>query len=140
MANTSSKSYSLTIVKSWIDGEAAVQSRLCADVRDVALAHVRVGGLNVMGERIICSTEERIPSQSMAEALREIAKENGLNTADKIYPDVTFDGGVIPIGEREVECRERLEMLLGGLVCRSVEETMRDMAASLLTSEEAVTK
>jgi hypothetical protein len=127
-------------VKSWIDGEAAVQSRLCADVRDVAVAHVRIGGLNVMGERIICSTEERIPSQNMAEALREIAKENGLGTADKIYPDVEFDGGVIPIGEREVECRERLETLLGGLVCRPVEETMRDMAKFLLTSEQATQK
>ena len=127
-------------MKSWINGEAAVQSRLCADVRDVSIAHVRAGGLNVMGERIVCSTESRIPSQNMAEALREIATRNELGTAEKIYPDIAFDGGVIPIGEREVECRERCEHLLGGLVCRSVEDTMRDMAISLLKAEEVIKK
>ena len=89
-----------------------------------------------MGERIICSTEERIPSQNMAESLREIAEENELDTADKIYPDVEFDGGMIPIGEREVECKERLGKLLGGLVCRPVEETMSDMAKTLLIAEQ----
>ena len=139
-SNISSNSFSLSIVKSWINGESAVQSRLCADVRDVAIAHVRAGGLNVMGKRIICSTESRIPSQKMAEALREIASRNKLSTADKIYPDEAFDGGVIPIGEREVECRERCESLLGGLVFRSVEDTMRDMAMSLFKAEEVMKK
>ena len=46
--------------------------------------------------------------------------------------DTDFDGGAIKIGEKEVECSERCKDELDGLVCRSVDETMSDMAKILL--------
>mmetsp|Transcript_31401 Transcript_31401/g.36646 ORF Transcript_31401/g.36646 Transcript_31401/m.36646 type:complete len:398 (+) Transcript_31401:172-1365(+) len=127
-----SSSYSIIMVGSWVKGEAAVQSRLCVDVRDVAKAHVKAGTLQgAIGERLIVSTEARISSEKTAEALKSIANDTGLGDPDKIFPDTNFDGGAIPIGNKEVDSEERLKNILG-ITCRPVEETIRDMAKVLL--------
>ena len=138
-----SSSYSLTLINQWIEGKSQVQSRLCVDVRDVADAHLSAGFMTnlpkeVADRRYILSTEERLSSELTAEALKrgvELAqKKDGENTnidLSGITCDTTFTGGAIKIGEREVEASERLEHDLG-VVCRPVEETMRDMAEALL--------
>mmetsp|Transcript_289 Transcript_289/g.322 ORF Transcript_289/g.322 Transcript_289/m.322 type:complete len:398 (-) Transcript_289:123-1316(-) len=135
---TQSNSYSLTIVRSWIQGDSSVQSRLCVDVRDVARAHVLAGNNappSILGQRIILSREARIPSQDLAEELKRIAKETGVGDPYGISYDADFDGGAIKIGEREVECVERANELLGGLEFRSPKETLADMAIALLEME-----
>jgi nucleoside-diphosphate-sugar epimerase len=131
-----SQSFSISTVSKWVSGEGAVQSRLCVDVRDVAKAHV-IAGINdkTIGERIIISTEARIPSETMAEELKRMAIEMGIGEPDKIYPDTNFDGGAIKIGEQEVSCADRMESLLDGFKVRDVEATMRDMAKVLLEME-----
>ena len=132
----STESFSISTVSKWVSGEGPVQSRLCVDVRDVAEAHV-LAGMNkkTVGERIIISTEARIPSKTMAEELKRMAIEMGIGNPDKIYPDTNFDGGAIKIGEQEVGCAERMESLLDGFQVRDVEVTMRDMAKVLLQIE-----
>jgi dihydroflavonol-4-reductase len=118
----SSSSFSITVVGQWLRGESPVQSRLCVDIRDVARAHVAAS--NVMGERFIVSTEARVPSQDMAEALKRVSREEtGLGgDPSKITFDADFKGGAIPIGQREVEATERLQQKLG-ITLRPVEET-----------------
>lgn len=125
-------SFSITLVGQWVRGESPVQSRLCGDVRDVAEAHVRAGREPVDGNRYIVSSERRIPSQTMADSLKEVARELGIGDAEGITCDTEFDGGAIKIGEKEVDSEERLKTDLCGLVCRPVEVTMADMAKSLL--------
>lgn len=113
-----------------------MQSRLCVDVRDVAKAHVIAGMKEeTIGERIIISTEARIPSTTMAEELKRVALDLRIGEPDKIYPDTTFSGGAIQIGDKEVDCADRMEELLDGFKVRKVEETMRDMAKVLLEME-----
>ena len=127
-AATSSRSYSIELVGQWVRGESPVQSRLCVDVRDVALAHVAAGTLpTAVGKRYIVSKEARIPSQLAADALRKVATH-----PDRITYDSEFQGGAIPIGQKEVEAEERLKRDLGGLALRSVEETMEDMGKMLV--------
>jgi len=130
----SSNSHSLSLVKSWILGESSVQSRLCVDVRDVAQAHVLAGTLrNVVGKRIILSRQVRVPSEQMANELKKIATEvGGVVDATNIYPDTTFTGGAVQIGEKEVECYERVKRYLDGLEFRATETTLADMARTLL--------
>lgn len=134
-----SESFSISTVSKWISGEGPVQSRLCVDVRDVAKAHV-IAARNeqTVGERIIISTEARIPSEIMAEELKRMALDLNIGEPDKIYPDVTFDGGAIKIGDQEVGCSDRMKELLDGFEVRSVEETMRDMAKVLLEMDKKV--
>lgn len=146
VANNGSSSFSLTLIRQWLHGETPVQSRLCADVRDVAKAHVAAGKLKKLPEdnadrRYILSTEERLSSESTAQALIrgvERAQKNhpGSINVDmsKITCDNEFTGGAIKIGDREVDTSERLESDLG-VVCRPVEETMQDMAEALLFGE-----
>ena len=145
-ATTSSSSYSLTLIKQWLQGKSQVQSRLCADVRDVARAHVRAGTMHTLPEndldrRYILSREERLSSEATAQALIkgvEMAqrKAGGNINIDiaKITCDNEFTGGAIKIGDREVEAQERLERDLG-VVCRPVVDTMEDMAEALLFGE-----
>lgn len=118
-----SGSYSITLVGQWVRGESPVQSRLCVDIRDVARAHVAASNA-AMGERFIVSTEARIPSQNIANALKRICnQETELEgDASKITFDSNFQGGAIPIGQQEVEATERLEQKLG-ITLRPVEET-----------------
>lgn len=131
----SSESFSISTVRKWVFGEGPVQSRLCVDVRDVALAHVQAAIRDcTINERIIVSTEARIPSEKMAEELKKMSTEMGIGAPDKIYADTEFSGGAIQIGDKEVGCYERMESLLD-LKPRSVEETMSDMAKVLLELE-----
>ena len=151
-----STSYSLQLLNQWLKGTSPVQSRLCADVRDVAQAHVAAGAMDVLpteflgdsksfNMRYIVSREERLRSELVAEALRRaiqrvheksVVERSGSGSIDTsmITCDTKFDGGAIKIGEREVEATERLKSDLG-VVCRSVEETMQDMAEAMLSGE-----
>jgi nucleoside-diphosphate-sugar epimerase len=116
-------SYSITLVGQWVRGESEVQSRLCVDIRDVAKAHVAAGTKDeAIGERIIVSKEERIPSKDMAEALKDVCRKTGLGDPDAIMYDSKFVGGAIAIGDKEVEATDRLETLLG-IKLRPVRET-----------------
>eukprot|EP00521_Asterionellopsis_glacialis_P016855 CAMPEP_0195302514 /NCGR_PEP_ID=MMETSP0707-20130614/31222_1 /TAXON_ID=33640 /ORGANISM="Asterionellopsis glacialis, Strain CCMP134" /LENGTH=371 /DNA_ID=CAMNT_0040365791 /DNA_START=38 /DNA_END=1153 /DNA_ORIENTATION=- len=127
-----SNSFSIQLVGQWVRGESDVQSRLCVDVRDVAKAHVAAMlSPNSMGKRYIVSSEARIPSQNMADALKRICKDTGMGDPDKISFDADFDGGAIKIGDKECECAAKLKDEFG-LVMRSVEETMADMGEVLL--------
>lgn len=139
-----SSSYSLTLIKQWLKGESTVQSRLCGDVRDVASAHVAAGTIDITSlsgddtdRRYILSTEERLSSENIAQALiRGVEQAGGSNSIDisKITCDTNFSGGAIEIGDREVEASDRLNHDLG-VVFRPVEETMRDMAKALLQED-----
>ena len=138
-AATASSSYSLALINQWLRGESPVQSRLCADVRDVAKAHVAAGTMTNLPKddvdrRYIISTEQRLSSEATAEALiRGVHRSQMSNIIDtsKIMYDTQCTGGAIKIGEREVEASERLEHDLG-VICRPVEETMQDTADALL--------
>lgn len=129
-SSSGSSSYSISLVKQWIHGESEVQSRLCVDVRDVAKAHVIAGqsSSKTDGERIIVSTERRLTSQATAEVLKQFSP-----TPDKITYDSTFTGGAFPIGEREVDCEQRLQELLGITLTPS-EKTFADMGEMLQSS------
>jgi len=75
----------------------------------------------------------------MADELKRIVKETGVGDSEKIFYDADFDGGTIEIGEREVECVERANELLGsGLEFRSPKETLADMAIAHLKMEKIV--
>ena len=127
-----SNSFSIQLVGQWVRGESDVQSRLCVDVRDVAKAHVAaMASPGAMGKRYIVSSEARIPSQDMADALKKICKESGMGDPEKITFDSDFDGGAIKIGEKECEAAANL-LEDFGLVMRPVEETMADMGEVLL--------
>lgn len=143
-----SSSYSLELVGKWARGQADVQSRLCADVRDVARAHVfaatQVDEV-LAGDhdssstqqhmyRYIVSSEARLTSLETAEALRRAARATGVTYGDKITCDLEFDGGAIQIGEQEVICADRLRDELD-LVCRPVVKTMEDMARTIYMEE-----
>jgi nucleoside-diphosphate-sugar epimerase len=138
-----SSSYSIELVKKWLSGESEVQSRLCVDVRDVALAHVQAGTIDLSQlatdsancHRYILSTEERLSSEKVADALKNAIRKTNVSQQQydldtKIRCDTVFDGGAIKIGEKEVDATNRLKDL--GVVCRSVEETMEGMATCLL--------
>lgn len=118
-----SSSYSITLVGEWVRGESPVQSRLCVDIRDVAKAHVAAGRRpEAVGERLIVSTESRVPSEEMAKELKEVCRETGLGDPQFISYDSNFQGGAIPIGCQEVEATNRLQNILG-VNLRSVHET-----------------
>jgi len=116
-----------------MEGKSPVQSRLCGDVRDVAAAHVAAGEKGgAGGKRYIVSSERRLGSAAAADVLRRVVGEiKGEKEGEKIKADLDFDGGAIPIGEKEVECEGPLKEDLG-VVCRSVEATLEDMARGLL--------
>ncbi|KAG7339242.1 nucleoside-diphosphate-sugar epimerase [Nitzschia inconspicua] len=131
-----SSSYSIELVGQWVRGESPVQSRLCVDVRDVAKAHVAAGSLpNAIGERFIVSTEARVSSEKMAEALAKVCRETKLGDPDAISFDGKFQGGAIPIGAQEVEASNRLQDILG-VTLRPVEETIADMGRALLVAKD----
>uniref|UniRef100_A0A7S4A9I1 NAD-dependent epimerase/dehydratase domain-containing protein n=1 Tax=Pseudo-nitzschia australis TaxID=44445 RepID=A0A7S4A9I1_9STRA len=130
-ANLSS-SFSITLFGQWVRGESPVQSRLFVDVRDVAKAHVlAVSRPEAINQRIIVSTEARMPSQEMAKILKEVCEETGLSDPENVSFDGEFKGGAIPIGTREVEATSRINDVLG-LDLTPVQETIRDMGRSLL--------
>jgi nucleoside-diphosphate-sugar epimerase len=112
--NNLSNSFSITLFGEWVRGTSPIQSRLFVDVRDVAKAHVAAGTKSdAIGQRIIVSTEARIPSKEMAEILKDVCTESGLSDPEGISFDSTFKGGAIQIGSQEVESTDRLNSLLG---------------------------
>jgi len=140
----SSDSYSLTLVGQWARGESPVQSRLYVDVRDVATAHVAAGrrllgdpstSNDITTDRYILSTEARVPSQEIAAWIADACRDTNLADPDAIHYDADFQGGAIPIGEREVDALERLEQDLG-VTLRPVKETIVDMTKLLLKQKE----
>jgi len=133
-----SSSYSLSLVRSWMNGESPVQSRLCVDIRDAARAHVMAGNptdRDIIGERIILSHEARTPAKNVARHLAQIARETGCGDPSLIVSDQESDNGIVEIGEKEVQCAERVKTFLGGLKLRPVEKTMGDMARALYQVE-----
>lgn len=131
-----SDSFSISTVSDWLSGKTPVQSRLCVDVRDVARAHVLAAKESkTIGERIIISRETRVPSVVMAEKMRQIAIDIGIGDPDKIHADTVFDGGIMKIGQKEVDCYERMNVFLNGFSPRSIETTISDMAKVLLELE-----
>lgn len=127
-----SGSFSLTLVGEWVRGISPVQSRLFVDVRDIAKAHVEAGRRpEAVGQRFIVSTEERIPSESIAQWLKESCEQTGLSDPAKIHYDANFDGGAIPIGAKEVEATERMKQRLG-ITLHKPDKTIKDMGRSLL--------
>ena len=127
-----STSFSLQLVKDWIQGRSPVQSRLCVDVRDVALAHVRAARMNE--GRYIVSTERRVPSTELAGWFREVCEDTLLGDSTKIHADEKFQGGSIAIGEKEVDCIETLSNDLGVSV-RPLKDTFQDMARMVLLDD-----
>jgi nucleoside-diphosphate-sugar epimerase len=134
MLDADCSSYSLKLVREWIQGESPVQSRLFVDVRDVAKAHVNAGE-KIHGQRYIVSTESRTPSHELAEWLKDICRQMNLAEPDKIYYDTEFNGGAIAIGQKEVDANGRLIEDLG-VVLRPVKDTIQDMAKVLLQKEQ----
>jgi len=143
-SSSSSESYSVALVRQWVRGESDVQSRLCVDVRDAALAHVRAGRRRASDaaaatkakgrqRRYILSSEARLPSVEVGNVLRRMARDRGLDDM-RIACDTHFDGGAIPIGTKEVDAADRLANELG-IVCRPNEETFRDMAKFLFDED-----
>ena len=151
--SSSSSSYSIELVNQWLHGESEVQSRLCVDVRDAAHAHIMAAQRSRDGEhskiqqqqqRYLLTAEARLSSTVIADMLQDAVRTTATvsdtdvsvnvdvdSICNKIVCDTKFDGGAIPIGNREVECQQRLEQELG-VICRPTEETIKDMAVSLL--------
>jgi nucleoside-diphosphate-sugar epimerase len=140
--SSSPSSYSITLVDQWIRGLSPVQSRLFVDVRDVAKAHVMAAiQPAAIGKRIILSTDARILSKDIATWLQDEIRDTivGPNIdfdPDKIYYDAEFQGGSIPIGNKEVDATEDILNILG-ITLRPVEDTIVDMAKILLTQNGA---
>jgi len=127
-----SGSYSLMLVNQWARGESPVQSRLFVDVRDVAKAHVEAGIRPVAeGKRYLVSTEARIPSQEIAEWIKEVCKRTNVLNSERVHFDKDFQGGAIPIGQKELDSTARLERELS-IRLRPVKETIVDMVTTLL--------
>lgn len=131
-SDRTSKSFSITLVDQWVRGKSPVQSRLCVDIRDVAQAHVTAGTREeAIGKRFLVTTEARVSSQDTAQVLKNVCRDTQLGDPDSIHFDSEFQGGAIPIGQKEVEAIDRLEKYLG-VSLRSVDETMADMGRALL--------
>jgi nucleoside-diphosphate-sugar epimerase len=128
-------SYAIQLVRQWMSGASAVQSRLLVDIRDVAAAHVQAGRTpDSRGQRYLVSTEARVPSRELADWIRQ-AVPLAHATRERIHADTTYQGGAIPIGQREVKASERLYAALG-VRLRPVQETIQDMTRELLRQEE----
>jgi len=125
----SCEAFSVQMVRRWIDGEAPIQSRLVADVRDVAQAHINAATRPAAAhKRFIVSCEARVPA---SEILREVTAQLGAHAVARrnIRCDDLFDGGAVPIGQREVDASEMESGL--GVRCRPTSRTIADMAEAL---------
>ena len=123
-----SQAFSVKMVRGWLEGRSAVKSLLVCDVRDVACAHLQAAVVpNAANKRYIVSREARVPTQALADAMRQRV---GDAAAASLRVD---DGGesdlAIRVGEREVDASSTLTDL--GVSCRPDEETVADMAALL---------
>mmetsp|Transcript_44827 Transcript_44827/g.74399 ORF Transcript_44827/g.74399 Transcript_44827/m.74399 type:complete len:333 (+) Transcript_44827:90-1088(+) len=123
---------SVAMVQRWADGAAPVQNRLVVDVRDCAQSHINAAMRPcAAGKRYITSCEARVSAHECAEVLRRRLLQLGrAEDAACITADMDFEGGAIPIGEREVDVSHLAEL---GVTCRPSTTTLRDMAEALLT-------
>ncbi len=129
--DAASNAYSCELMRGWLDGTRPVRSLLMADVRDVALAHVRAAEeKSAGGRRLIVSSETRISAAEMASAITAAAAELG-HTLDSLCVDDAETGGLIATGEREVESEEILAAALS-VRCRPDAESLAEMASFLL--------
>jgi nucleoside-diphosphate-sugar epimerase len=127
---------SIRLLMSWMDGSRPIESRLFVDVRDVALAHYRASQLPLTGSRrYIISHERRVPASMVMSYLveavrgcsdRDVSGKNGCMRCD----DKFVGGGLIPVGNREVEASHPMLQDLG-IECRSVQDTIRDAVYSM---------
>ena len=102
-----------------------------ADVRDVALAHVRAAEeKSAGGRRLIVSSATRISAAEMASAITAAAAELG-RTLDNLCVDDAETGGLIATGKREVESEGILAAALS-VRCRPDAESLAEMASFLL--------
>jgi len=136
---------SIRLLQSWMDGSRPVESRLLIDVRDAALAHYRASRLPITGSRrYIISHERRVPASMMRSYLEEVvtgiycdgiisekAKAALKVSIDNMRCDDKFDGGLIKVGDREVDAAHLMRHDLG-VVCRSVQGTVRDAVYSTM--------
>ena len=130
--DTSCTAFSVEMVRRWVAGKGAVESRLVADVRDVARAHVNAAILpEAAGQRYIVSCEARVPAQQLACAIAEVIGEDEVARRG-IHADEGFAGGAVSIGDREVDA-SHLEAL--GVCCRPTSQTIADMAQVLCESQ-----
>ena len=110
-------------------------------MRDVAKAHV-MAAINdaAIGQRIILSTESRTSSQDIAQWIKgEINRCNlpiDIVDPNKVHYDAEFQGGSIPIGNKEVDATDALQRLLG-IALRPVKDTIVDMTQILLSTSES---
>lgn len=132
------RGFSVDMVQAWLDGESPVQSRLAVDVRDCAQAHVNAATLpSAAGQRYITSCEARVPAAECRDALRSSLLGMGLaDAAARLSADEAFDGGAVPIGEREVLAAADMAEL--GVACRPATETLSDMVAALVPAGDSV--
>ncbi|CAB9521116.1 Male sterility protein [Seminavis robusta] len=128
---TSSSSFSTQLVAQWIQGSSQVQSRLFVDVRDIAQAHVQAEQEDIEG-RYIVSTERRLSSSVVARILEDESRALQYTPPSPISYDAAFDGGAIPIGDKEVEAEQRLVDELGIQELQPAEDTIRDMSRVLI--------
>jgi nucleoside-diphosphate-sugar epimerase len=139
---STSNSFSLQLVESWLSGSQPVQSRLYVDIRDLASVQVAAGIVRLPQEkplaRFIVSTERRVPSHEVCDWLKDAVSQAREQQPDlsfsknRINFDSSFDGGAISIGEKEVESEDRLNQELG-LVLRPVKSTMMEMAQAVMS-------
>ncbi|KAJ1448017.1 hypothetical protein M885DRAFT_623830 [Pelagophyceae sp. CCMP2097] len=115
---------SVAMVRKWVTGDAAVESRLAVDVRDAARAHVLAAlapASAVAGRRLLLSCEAREAAAALAEALR-----GALPHRTKIHADANFVSAV-PVGAQEAVAADGLLARLG-MRLRPARETMLDLA------------
>ncbi len=144
-AGVGAKSFSVGMVRAWVDGAKPVESRLVCDVRDVAAAHLMAAtlpsqpppaagaasGAARKPARYIVSCEARVPAARIG---AQMGERLGPSVAERLSVDDEFDGGAIPIGEREVVAADELWKQLG-VRCRPTEETIADMAEALVAGD-----
>ena len=116
------RAVSVQVVEGWAFGGKKIESRLVADVRDVARAHVVAATAEgAGGNRYILSSEARVPADqtkgSIATRFPELAA--GLGPADSAFSPA------IPIGTQEVDVAPTLRDL-PGTSFRDPDETVND--------------
>jgi nucleoside-diphosphate-sugar epimerase len=127
-------SYAVQSFQQWIQGRSLVQSRLWIDVRDVAKLHILAGhhwDNQIDNQRFILSHEARVSSTIIASYLQECIDQHSSNKttgSTRIRCDTQFDGGSIPIGQKEVDSIQRIYHTFNQYTLRAnIKETLYDM-------------
>ena len=123
----------MAMIRSWMNGESPVQSRLVVDVRDCAQAHINAATTpHAAGKRYIVSCEARVAAEECAAALAAGLRQCGREEdAMRLTADTAFDGGAIPIGQQEVVAIDGLAEL--SVACRSTAETLSDTVEAIVS-------